>query len=46
MQVGSGGKGVAHSWRHWLPRWQVEGPDTGWYLTYRRRDGLPPGSPG
>jgi hypothetical protein len=46
VQVGSGGHGVAYSWRHWLPRWQVEGPGTGWTLTYRRRDGLPPGSAG
>ena len=27
------GKGVSYSRKNWLPRWQVEGPGTGWYLT-------------
>ena len=27
------GAGLHYSWRNWLPRWQVEGPATGWYLT-------------
>ncbi len=35
VQVGRGGHGVRYSWRHWLPRWEVEGPGTGWFMTYR-----------
>ncbi|WP_094560295.1 hypothetical protein [Synechococcus sp. 8F6] len=35
VQVGRGGHGVRYSWRHWLPRWEVEGPRTGWFMTYR-----------
>lgn len=35
VQVGSGGQAVRYSWRHWLPRWEVEGPGTGWFMTYR-----------
>lgn len=27
------GARLHYSWRNWLPRWQVEGPATGWYLT-------------
>ena len=27
------GAGLKYSWRNWLPRWQVEGVGTGWYLT-------------
>ena len=27
------GAGLHYSWRNWLPRWQVEGPASGWYLT-------------
>jgi hypothetical protein len=33
---------VVYSWRHWLPRWEVEGPGSGWLMTFRRSDGLPP----
>lgn len=29
----SGGKGILYSRKNWLPRWEVEGPGTGWYLT-------------
>ena len=25
-----------YSWKNWLPRWEVEGPRTGWYLTCSR----------
>jgi len=42
VRIGSGGKAVSYSWRHWLPRWEVEGPGTGWCLRFRRTDGLPP----
>ena len=42
VRVGAGGKGVAYSWRHWLPRWEVEGNGSGWCLTFRRDDGLTP----
>lgn len=34
-KIGSGGKQAFYSWRNWLPRWEVEGPRTGWYLTFR-----------
>lgn len=27
------GAGVQYSYKNWLPRWEVEGPNTGWYLT-------------
>lgn len=30
------GAGVRYSWRNWLPRWEVEGPRTGWMLTCSR----------
>lgn len=32
---GSKGAGLRYSWQNWLPRWEVEGPRTGWYLTCR-----------
>jgi Peptidase_C39 like family len=41
VRVGSGGQAVAYSWRHWLPRWEVEGSGSGWCMTFRRADGLP-----
>ena len=28
----SNGKGISYSRKNWLPRWEVDGPDTGWYL--------------
>lgn len=27
---------LQYSWRNWLPRWEVEGPRTGWYITCSR----------
>ena len=30
---GSNGAFLQYSWRNWLPRWEVEGPRSGWYLT-------------
>ena len=30
---GSPGAYLQYSWENWLPRWEVEGPRTGWYLT-------------
>jgi hypothetical protein len=42
VRVGSGGHNVVYSWRHWLPRWEVEGPGSGWLMTFRRSDGQPP----
>jgi hypothetical protein len=35
VRVGRGGHAVGYSWRHWLPRWEVEGPGTGWFMSYR-----------
>lgn len=36
VKIGSGGKQVSYSWRNWLPRWEVDGPSTGWYVTFRK----------
>lgn len=33
---GSRGVSVRCSWKNFLPRWEVEGPQTGWYLTCTR----------
>ena len=30
-----GGAGVAYSRKNWLPRWLVDGPESGWYLKVR-----------
>lgn len=35
-KIGQGGKEVRYSWKNWLPRWEVDGPSTGWYLTFRK----------
>lgn len=35
VSVGSGGKDVSYSWNNWLPRWEVEGKGTGWFMTFR-----------
>jgi hypothetical protein len=35
VRVGSGGKGVKYTWKNWLPRWEVDGPRTGWFMTFR-----------
>ena len=32
---GSNGAYVSGSWKNWLPRWEVEGPRSGWYVTAR-----------
>jgi hypothetical protein len=31
----TGGKSVAYSFKNFLPRWNVEGPGSGWYLTVK-----------
>lgn len=33
---GTSGAGVLCTWNNFLPRWEVEGPRTGWFLTCRR----------
>jgi hypothetical protein len=33
---GSNGAARRCSWKNFLPRWEVEGPQTGWYLTCTR----------
>ena len=38
VHVGSGGQNVKYSWRNWLPRWEVDGPRTGWFMTFRKTD--------
>lgn len=35
VKIGSGGREVRYSWRNWLPRWEVDGPGSGWFLTFR-----------
>jgi len=35
VKVGSGGSAVRYSWANWLRRWEVDGPNTGWYMTFR-----------
>ena len=35
ITIGSGGKDVKYSWKNWLPRWEVEGKGTGWFMTFR-----------
>lgn len=35
VTIGRGGKNVGYSWKNWLPRWQVEGPGSGWFMTFR-----------
>jgi len=32
---GSSGREVRYGWRHWGPRWEVEGPGTGWAFFIR-----------
>lgn len=33
----TGGKQVAYSHKNWLPRWEVDGRNTGWYLSCSHR---------
>lgn len=35
VTIGKGGKEVRYSWKNWLRRWEVDGPKTGWYMTFR-----------
>ena len=35
ITIGTGGKDVKYPWSHWLKRWEVEGPSTGWFMTFR-----------
>jgi hypothetical protein len=35
VTVGKGGKNVGYTWENWLPRWEVEGPGSGWFMTFR-----------
>ena len=35
ITIGRGGKDVRYSWKNWLPRWEVEGKGTGWFMTFR-----------
>jgi hypothetical protein len=30
-----GGAGIAYSRKNWLPRWLVDGPESGWYMRIR-----------
>lgn len=33
---GVGGRSVRYSLRNWLPRWEVEGPGSGWFMDIRK----------
>ena len=35
VTIGKGGKDVQYSWSNWLRRWEVDGPKTGWFMTFR-----------
>lgn len=35
VQIGAGGKAISYTWRNWLPRWEADGPGTGWAITFR-----------
>lgn len=37
VKVGSGGMSVRYGWTNWLKRWQVEGPNSGWFMTFRKQ---------
>jgi len=41
VTVGSGGKEVKYSWKNWMRRWAVEGPNTGWCMTFRSAKVVP-----
>lgn len=38
VKVGDGGKAVQYTLKNWGRRWMVEGPGSGWYLSFRRKD--------
>ena len=38
---GVGGKAVRYSLKNWLPRWEVEGKGTGWFMDVRRVEATP-----
>lgn len=40
VRIGSGGKEVRYSWQNWLKRWEIDGPRTGWYMTFRATPGI------
>ncbi len=42
---GSGGKAVKYSWKNWLPRWEVDGPGTGWFMDLRKIESTQPKPP-
>lgn len=35
VRRGSGGRAIKYTLRNWLPRWEVEGPGTGWFMDIR-----------
>lgn len=37
IRVGTGGMGVNYTWENWLKRWQVDGPASGWFMTFRKQ---------
>ena len=45
VTIGRGGKDVRYTWRNWLPRWEVEGKGTGWFMTFRPMQQARPETP-
>ncbi len=45
VTIGSGGQSVKYSWKNWLPRWEVEGQGTGWFMTFRPTNTPQPTAP-
>ena len=45
VTIGRGGKDVRYSWKNWLPRWEVEGKGTGWFMTFRPMQQARPEAP-
>ena len=44
-QRGIGGRKVSYSWKNWLPRWEVDGKGTGWFMDLRRIEDIKPVPP-
>lgn len=42
VRIGSGGKAVKYSFRNWSKRWEVEGPGSGWYVSFRSKNARNP----
>lgn len=45
LSRGQGGRAIRYSLRFWLPRWEVDGPGTGWFMDLRRIESPKPVEP-